>query len=85
MGHTVDRCYLFEVCKPLQDFRKIYSMNQDTLFIWKGLWKHFGLPHKFGGTGFHKISGVVPMVLARFLETQIWSHLHLNALSLIHI
>ena len=39
MGHPRARFCLFGVYEHLRDFRKVCSMNQDRLFVWKNYWK----------------------------------------------
>ena len=52
------------------DFRKIWTMSQERLFMWKSHWKWLGWAKKLCGPGYQGITRTGWTVLARLMKTQ---------------
>ena len=66
------------VCELLREFRKVQSMSQGSLFLWKVTGRSFSGPKSWVVWESEGITRMRQMVLARMIETQIWCYLCLQ-------
>lgn len=57
--HGEARFYFSGVHEPLGNFRKVPSVNLDSLFVWKSQWKGLKLLHKLCGQKSQQITKVI--------------------------
>lgn len=68
-GHFWASHYSFGIYGLLKEFRKLHSMSQGRLPVWRNHWKRFILAHKLSGVGIQGIIWKWRKMWARLMES----------------